>query len=64
MKIEQYDKVMLKNGKIATIVEVWEDGAAYEADIDVGKMEWETDTINYRDILYAFTEEQERQAVV
>ena len=53
-KIKQYDKVRLKNGKEATIVEVYEQGKAYEADIlvdDSGEYpEYETDTIKHEDI--------------
>lgn len=54
MEIKQYDKVKLKNGKEATIVEVYEQGKAYEADIlvdDSGEYpEYETDTIKHEDI--------------
>lgn len=34
MNIKEYDKVLLKTGEIAYIVEIWEQGIAYEADID------------------------------
>ena len=34
MKIEQYDRVLLKNGSYASIVEIFDDGKAYLADID------------------------------
>lgn len=50
-----YDVVKLKNGKEATIVEIYEEGKAYEADIlidDTGThAEYETETIMYEDIL-------------
>lgn len=54
MIIKMYDKVKLKNGKKATIVEIYEQGKAYEADIlidDTGEYpEYETDTIKHEDI--------------
>ena len=54
MKIKMYDKVELKNGKQATIVDIYKQGEAYEADIlidDTGEYpEYETDTIKYEDI--------------
>ena len=34
MKIDIFDKVLLKNGETAYIVEIYEQGVAYEADID------------------------------
>ncbi len=34
--IKQYDKVILKTGEEATIIEVYEQGIAYEADIRDG----------------------------
>ena len=33
MKINKYDKVRLKNGREATIVEIYEQNKAYEVDI-------------------------------
>lgn len=54
MTVKMYDKVELKNGKEATIVEIYEQGKAYEADIlinDTGEYsEYETDTIKHEDI--------------
>lgn len=54
MKIKLFDKVMLKNGKTAHIVEIYEEGKAYEADIlvdDSGEYpEYETETIKHEDI--------------
>lgn len=54
MKIKMYDKVELKNGKQATIVDIYKQGEAYEADIlidDAGEYpEYETDTIKHEDI--------------
>jgi ABC-type Zn uptake system ZnuABC Zn-binding protein ZnuA len=54
MKIELFDKVQFKNGKQAHIVEVYEQGIAYEADIDAGDGEYITDTIKHSDIQYVF----------
>lgn len=34
MKIEQYDRVLLKDGTRASIVEIFEEGKAFLADID------------------------------
>lgn len=54
MTIKKYDVVKLKDGRKATIVEVYEQGKAYEADIlvdDTGEYpEYETDTIRHEDI--------------
>lgn len=50
-----YDKVKLKNGLQATIVEIYEQGKTYEADIlidDKGEYpEYETETIKQEDIV-------------
>lgn len=35
MKIEMFDKVLLKNGYFAYIVEIFDDGKAFIADIDM-----------------------------
>ncbi|MBQ7478990.1 MAG: hypothetical protein IJT01_08875 [Selenomonadaceae bacterium] len=45
-----YDKVLLKTGETAYIVEIHEPGVAYEADIDRHDGETETDTIYQKDI--------------
>lgn len=54
MTIQMYDKVKLKNGKQATIVEIYEQGNAYEADIlidDSGEYpEYDTETIKHEEI--------------
>lgn len=34
MKIEQYDRVLLKDGNQASIVEIFDEGRAFLADID------------------------------
>lgn len=54
MIIKQYDKVKLKNGKKATIVEIYEQGKIYEADILIDDTkeypEYETETIKQEEI--------------
>ena len=45
-----YDKVVLKTGETAYIVEIYELGVAYEADIDRANGDTETDTIYQADI--------------
>lgn len=50
MKIKQYDKVLLKTGETASIVEIWEAEKAYEADIDRKDGSIETDTVFIDDI--------------
>ncbi len=49
MCIGLYDKVELKDGRIATIVEIYEQGKAYEADIKTAD-DCITDTIKQDDI--------------
>jgi hypothetical protein len=49
MKIQQYDKVILKDGDYAYIVEIFEDGKAFLADID-RKDGTETDWLKPEDI--------------
>lgn len=54
MKIKMFDTVKLKDGRKATIVEIYEQGKAYEADILVNNAgeypEYETDTIRQDEI--------------
>lgn len=45
MKLEMYDKVLLKSGETAYIVEIYDGGKAYEMDIDKLDGSIETDTI-------------------
>lgn len=44
MKIKLYDKVKLKDGNIAYIVEILGNNEAYIVDIDIGN-DYDTDTI-------------------
>lgn len=50
MKIKMFDKVRLKSGETAYIVEIYEQGVAYEADIDKADGSTVTDTIRQSDI--------------
>ena len=54
MKISMYDRVLLKSGESASIVEIYEPGVAYEADIDRVDGDIETDTIRHEDIEKVF----------
>lgn len=50
MKIEMFDKVLLKDGRTAFIVEIYGNSGDYEADIDLPDGVTETDTINISNI--------------
>ena len=54
--IKQYDHITLKSGRHAVIVEIWEEGAWYEADIETELGEYETETIKHADIKSVFVE--------
>lgn len=45
VKYEMYEKVLLKSGDTAHIVEIYEDGRAYEMDIDKRDGTTVTDTV-------------------
>ena len=64
VQIELFDKVRLKSGKSAHIVEVYEQGVAYEADVAADGGEYSTDTIQHSDILYVYAEKPEKSAAV
>lgn len=49
-KIKMYDKVLLKDGKAAFIVEIYGESGDYEADIDMPDGTVKTDTIHISDI--------------
>ena len=51
-KYQQYESVLLKDGRIATIVEVYEPGA-YDADIGDSPEDWAT--------VYGITDDAEKQ---
>ncbi len=48
--IKLYDKVKLKNGKFAIIVEILEPQKAYIADIELSEGDYTTESIEYSDI--------------
>lgn len=50
MKINQYDKVRLKDGRTCTIVDILEEDVAYIVDVDISEEEWETIEILQSDI--------------
>lgn len=50
MKIEEYDKVKLKDGRTASIVEILEEGVAYLVDVDLPGPDWDTVEIRQKDI--------------
>ena len=54
MEIEVYDEVLLTDGRIVTVLEVYEKYVSYEIEVlvdDTGKYpEFETETIKYEDI--------------
>lgn len=50
MKIHPYDRVLLKDGRTATIVHILAEGEAYMSDIDLPDYEWETVQITHSDI--------------
>ena len=56
MNIKLYDQVRLKTGETASIVEIYESGVAYEADIDRPDGSIDTDTIQQEDIVAIVTE--------
>jgi hypothetical protein len=57
--IRQYDKVKLRNGKYAIIVEVLEPQKAYIADVELSEGDYETETIFLKDIAARMVEIEE-----
>lgn len=51
MKIEQYDRILLKDGRTASVVEILEEGSAYLVDVDLPGPDWDTVEIRQSDIL-------------
>lgn len=50
MIIKQYDKIVLKDDRTATVVEILEDGVAYLVDVDLPGPDWDTIEIRHDDI--------------
>lgn len=42
MNIRQYDKILLKDGRTASVIEICEPGVAYIVDVDLPGPDWET----------------------
>ena len=51
-----YQKIKLKSGEYAHIIEIYEDGTAYEADIYDKNGKTRTDTIKQSDIAFIIEE--------
>ena len=62
--IAEYDKVKLKTGEIARIVEIYEPGVAYEAEIfrPNGEFAITVDTVKQEDIISVFKETEHQLA--
>lgn len=54
--IRLYDKIRLKSGKLASIVEILEQGKAYIADIELEPEDYTTEQILQEDIASIFVE--------
>lgn len=52
MNITPYCKVMLKDGRTASVVEVLEPQKAYLVDVDLPGPDWNTIQVTYDDIKY------------
>ena len=50
MKLEMYQKIRLKSGKIGHVVEIFNDGEAYMVDIRLDDGEYELETVGPQDI--------------
>lgn len=50
MEITQYSRIILRDGRTATVVEVLESGKAYIVDVDLSGTDWETIQITQNDI--------------
>ena len=61
MKIEEYDHVILKDGRTATIVEIFKEGEAYLVDVDLPGPDWDTIDVTYDDIESVVSNEMYRK---
>ena len=50
MQLNQYDHIALKDGRTATIVEIFEEGVVYLADVDLPGPDWDTIVIRQEEI--------------
>ena len=51
MKNEQYDKIELKDGRTASVVEIFGEGEVYLVDVDLPDNEWDTIDVKPEDIV-------------
>ena len=50
LKINLYDRIELKDGRTASVVEIFGDGQVYLVDVDLPGPDWETISIKEDDI--------------
>lgn len=50
MSVKLYGKIILKDGRTATVVDILEDGVAYIVDVDLPGPSWDTIEIRQSDI--------------
>ena len=61
--IKQYDKVKLKSGKYAIVVEVLEPQKAFIVDVEVSEGDYETETVLISDVAALMVEVEQPIAV-
>ena len=59
MKLDMYQKIRLKDGKIGYIIEIFNDGEAYMIDIKLDDGEYEQKTVYPKDIQSVIVEVEE-----
>ncbi len=50
MTIKQYDRILLKDGRTGTVVEILEDNVEFIVDVNLPGPTWETIEISFSDI--------------
>lgn len=50
MKIKQYDRIKLQDGRTATVVEIFGDDELYLVDVDLPGPDWDTISVKKEDI--------------
>ncbi len=59
MIYKMFDKVLMKDGRSASIVEVYGNGDEYDVDVDIPEEgSWETKTVHPKDIVRKLTEKE------
>lgn len=56
MKINQYDVVMLKDGREGCVVEIYGDGEIFDVDIGSSPNDWDNITVNRDEIERVITQ--------